>query len=769
MTRRIGLALVSVLALYIVISCGPAGPPDPSGLSDVVVQIALPPGVGSGSATVATPYGVNPVTGSTGKATVTDLGATLAAVQRGSDTLLLGFVSEDLTDLNVRTTAVTLAFYALNGQFLEPVMQESLIDFLSKSMAVGPVEDAVFAAVSASPPRLSAEDSDIDAALQAMLATFTAAPASADGSIGPLNLTISPDHQASGIYVQETAPLTDAIFVSNAFRRPVLVYVDRLEPSAGVVTSFSLEGAAIEQPSTASTFQALTGFARGEVPRSAIQSEAIAVPGVEGETSLYTVTVVGAGGSLLPGTLPSDRAQAARGLAMNTAIERFLAPTIASALEAGAQQRTAADLGPILQGLSSSTVEQIEAGDFALGIDSAFADLFNSNALSTTVDRVLAVYYPNVRTRDSLLNMRERLTRSLKVLVGATARSVSTKGGIIGTINQSQRVEIFRIVSRPMTVRLTPAESTIGTGGESILTAAAKFPEGVDPGTITYRYTLTGALAGYATDAGTDKAFPFSSNSTTITYKHRDTINVVYGTDTVTVEVVQNQNGVDTVVATGSATVTVRENTVTLAPKSSELGFGEEQTLTATVDPMPASGTLSYVFVTYGKSTFVGGSQTSVGPANTVRFRESDSEDGTVQPVSVTVVVDDAGTKTILGQARATVTYVERNDYVIAGSSDGNAGFVVDDGLQVSLDGAVIYDDGSSLSGTRAPITFTAKVGDTLTFVVTDTYGHCTSLGQLYLVKGTRSAVADPGFSLGCGRPSGNQGVVHTHEFTIPF
>ncbi|MBX3142128.1 MAG: hypothetical protein KF813_00115 [Trueperaceae bacterium] len=770
MTRRINFGLVLLLALLTVPACGRGGPPDPSAVHDVSVTVSLPAGAAPGTITLSTPYGAGPVTGGSGKAGVTGLGATLATAQRGSDLLLMGFVSDERTTLSVRTTAEAFAFYALQGQFLEPAMQASLIDYLSRSSAVGPVAEAVLAAVLASPPRVSADDPDIDAALQAMLAVFAPETTSSGFELTPANLTISPDYQASGVFVRETAPLNDAINVYNAFRRPVFVYVDRVSPNPGAVTSFDLEGAAIEQPATASTFQALTGFPTGDVPRSAIKSGDVAVPGQEDETTIYTVTVVGPGGDPLSSVAPSDQAQKAKELAMRTAIERFLAPTIASALEAGAKQRTAADLGPILQGLSNGTVQAIESGDFATGINGAFADLFNSSALPTTVERVLAVYYPNVRTRDSLQNMRERLTRSLRSLLGATARSVSTNGsGIIGTITASKRIETFKIVSKPVSLRLTPAESTIGKGGEVVVTATIKLPEGADPATIAYRYTLTGALAGYATDSGTDKAFPFTTNSTTITYEHRDTINVVYGTDTVTVEAVQNQNGTEAVIARASATVTVKESTITLTPKSSELGFGEEQTLTATVDPMPTSGTLSYVFVTYGKSTFVGGEQTKVGPSDTVVFRESDTEDGAVQTVNVTVVVDDAGTKTILGEARASVTYVERNDYVLAGNAEGTAGIGVDDSLKVTLNGKVIYDDAGAAAGTRGPIAFVAKQGDSLVFEVTDSYGYCSGLGQVYLVKGKRSAVADPGFDLGCGRPTGNQGVVHTHTFTIPF
>ncbi|MBF6593621.1 MAG: hypothetical protein IVW51_04130 [Thermaceae bacterium] len=659
MARSMSAGLLLLLGLLVFSGCGGNAVPDANALQDVTVQVSLPSGVSMGAATLSTPYGSSTLSGISGKATLTGDGVTLASISNTSGTLLMGFVSSTRTTLSFRTTAEAFAFYALQGQFLEPAMQTSLIDFLSKSDVLKPVENAVKGAFFTNPSQISLDNPTIKAALAAMLTVLAPLRAGGANGIGPLNVTVSPDYQASGLLVRETAPLNDAINVYNAFRRPVQVYVDRTSPSPGTVVNFPLEGAAIEQPSTAQTFQALTGFAQGDVPRSAIKSQDVAVPGGDNnQTAIYTVTVIGVGGNTLSSSVSSDKAQMAKDLAMKTAIERFLAPTINSALEAGAKQRTAADLSPILQGLSSNAVSEIQTGDFAQGINDAFADLFNSKALPTTVDRVLAVYYPGIRSRDSLQNMRERLTRSLSSLLGATASSVSTYGsGIIGTIKQSKRIETFTVVTKPITLRLTPEQSTIGKGGEVNLTAAIRLPQSMDPKSVTYRYSLTGIGAGYATDSGTDKAFPFTTNSTSITYKHRDTINIAYGTDTLTVEALQNQNGNQTTIAKASASVTVKENTIQLSPKTVDLSLGDQQTFTATVNPAPTASTLSYIFVTFGKSAFAGGAQTSVGSSNTVVFRQADDQEGDTQPVSVTVVLTDPTTnvQTILGQAEAVV------------------------------------------------------------------------------------------------------------------
>lgn len=94
----------------------------------------------------------------------------------------------------------------------------------------------------------------------------------------------------------------------------------------------------------------------------------------------------------------------------------------------------------------------------------------------------------------------------------------------------------------------------------------------------------------------------------------------------------------------------------------------------------------------------------------------------------------------------------------------------VDDDLFVTLDGVLIYSDGSALSGQRAPINFKGSPGQKLHFSVQDTYGFCSGLSQVYLsCKGSSVyTLADPGFDLGCGRGSGDHGIVHNADFTIP-
>lgn len=107
--------------------------------------------------------------------------------------------------------------------------------------------------------------------------------------------------------------------------------------------------------------------------------------------------------------------------------------------------------------------------------------------------------------------------------------------------------------------------------------------------------------------------------------------------------------------------------------------------------------------------------------------------------------------------------------YVLSGSSEGTASFGVDDDLDVYVNGTQVYTDGNELSGDRGPITIQTKKGDTLRLVVRDTYGHCSGLRPVWLVKGSESTQLTTGFDEGCGHPGGNQGVKFDQTFTVPF
>lgn len=109
--------------------------------------------------------------------------------------------------------------------------------------------------------------------------------------------------------------------------------------------------------------------------------------------------------------------------------------------------------------------------------------------------------------------------------------------------------------------------------------------------------------------------------------------------------------------------------------------------------------------------------------------------------------------------------------YWLSGSDSAISAIQVDDNLDVFRNGKKIVDTGTGLSGAKGPFQIGASPGDVLRFEVRDTYGHCASMGAVYLLSagGGQSTLATAGFNDGCGHGAGNRGVVFTDTFTIPF
>jgi uncharacterized delta-60 repeat protein len=107
--------------------------------------------------------------------------------------------------------------------------------------------------------------------------------------------------------------------------------------------------------------------------------------------------------------------------------------------------------------------------------------------------------------------------------------------------------------------------------------------------------------------------------------------------------------------------------------------------------------------------------------------------------------------------------------YHLSSSPDGRGGILVDDDLDVYLNGQMVYTDGDYPAGGRVPIPLTAFAGDTVRVVVRDTFGNCASMSPLYITDyAGNGTLVHPGFSLGCARPVPDPTTVLDFEFTVP-
>lgn len=223
-------------------------------------------------------------------------------------------------------------------------------------------------------------------------------------------------------------------------------------------------------------------------------------------------------------------------------------------------------------------------------------------------------------------------------------------------------------------------------------------------------------------------------------------------------------------------TVTVLPPKVSIVPESSEVDQGGDVKLRCVVQDLSGSGVhVEYRWAHTAKhghieDGFPGHRDTFTGSSDTVTYTSDGKSKGT-DTVTVKVYQFSGASqsgRTYMGKAQATVEVGEGKSYRLQGDPSGS-GIAVDDGLDVYLNGSLVYTDGNRTAGVRPPIPLSAQPGDTIRLVVRDTYGYCASLSRVVLrLPNGKTVEVDAGFNLGCGRPTGNQGVVRDTTFTIP-
>jgi hypothetical protein len=108
------------------------------------------------------------------------------------------------------------------------------------------------------------------------------------------------------------------------------------------------------------------------------------------------------------------------------------------------------------------------------------------------------------------------------------------------------------------------------------------------------------------------------------------------------------------------------------------------------------------------------------------------------------------------------------SSWVLSGGASVSTPIVVDDDLQVMLNGLVIGDDNNGLASTLPPLPFTAQVGDTLAVIARDAQASCRSLSPLWLHCATtgQKRQLSPGNNDGCA-PGRTPGTFFSEVFTV--
>jgi hypothetical protein len=108
------------------------------------------------------------------------------------------------------------------------------------------------------------------------------------------------------------------------------------------------------------------------------------------------------------------------------------------------------------------------------------------------------------------------------------------------------------------------------------------------------------------------------------------------------------------------------------------------------------------------------------------------------------------------------------SSWILSGGPSVSTPIVVDDDLQVMLNGLVIGDDGDGKASTLPPLPFTAQVGDTLGIIARDAQASCRSLSPLWLHCATsgQKRQLTPGNNDGCA-PGRTPGTFFSEVYTV--
>ena len=108
------------------------------------------------------------------------------------------------------------------------------------------------------------------------------------------------------------------------------------------------------------------------------------------------------------------------------------------------------------------------------------------------------------------------------------------------------------------------------------------------------------------------------------------------------------------------------------------------------------------------------------------------------------------------------------NSWILSGGPSVSTPIVVDDDLQVMLNGLVIGDDSNGKASSLPPLSFVAQVGDTLGIIARDSQASCRSLSPLWLHCATtgKKRQLTPGNNDGCA-PGRTPGTFFSEVFTV--
>jgi hypothetical protein len=110
-------------------------------------------------------------------------------------------------------------------------------------------------------------------------------------------------------------------------------------------------------------------------------------------------------------------------------------------------------------------------------------------------------------------------------------------------------------------------------------------------------------------------------------------------------------------------------------------------------------------------------------------------------------------------------------EVIIGSAPDGVSGLIVDDNVDIYVDNVKVVST-TNYANPKPAFSLTIHQGSTIRVVGRDTQGFCAYMSPQYLYRtcdGTTVTLSANGFSTGCGRPAGDNGVFYDQSYTVRF
>jgi hypothetical protein len=589
------------------------------------------------SLTVVNGFGTAPVS-ATGTFTVSTLSsaAQYAAIttQAGAP-LLLGWLGDAEPVINAHTTAeVYVYFAAFIYAVPDAASRTAIIASISTLSGLGTVEQAISAALVASPSVSPASNAAVVAAIKGLVTDLQTSGAPAASGIKsikslftsrPDSLLFNPSTSASGITIVDNGQ--NSIQFQNTLRRGAEAFVDEVSHVDASGITVTDQAPDTNPPVTIPAVTALGSFG-GTIANYLAENYTLApvltalqeVPNLPGaKSTTYRIAIVGPGGPAGDyNSLTKVEQEVEPELVTKTLIYEVTLPLLASVFvpagEFGEIQFETGTVDAIVKdtinaiAATNSVAEAAESGDPEAVYNAVVAVLAgNASLVEPLLEAVVTVLNVSAKTAGatSLALAEKTLVLPLQLVDGGIA--VADALFVIKDMTSADKGDLFTVVATDPTTTLTPAASTIAVSAVVTLTAAVHPPQTTN---VIYQYTNT-ALYGHLTPNGTGGAGTdnFSSTSPSVTYTANATGG---GTDTITVTPQYVVAGLpNESLVTASATVTVNAPPTTSTPSGS-LPYTDKVVVLGPCPTVNAVGAAVTYTIVYGYFEF----QTVAGAVN---------------------------------------------------------------------------------------------------------------------------------------------------------